>query len=95
MKEQELSADEMIMLREAILAEVEKDIDATVVDIDKDPIHYEVNIDAKLVRDCEFDCYSFVIRCYGGYREEYDENGNSTNMYRFSKSELNGLCFYL
>ena len=32
MSEKELTADEMIMIREALLAEVEKDIDATVVD---------------------------------------------------------------
>ena len=94
MKQQELTPDEMSIIREAIIAEVEQNIDTTVVNIDKENVVYEINIKAKLVRDSEFDTFNFVINSYSGFREFFDaETGESLGRYYFSKYELKQLDF--
>jgi hypothetical protein len=94
MTQQELTADEMSMIKEAIIAEIQQNIDATVVNIDKDTVVYEVNVDAKLVQDFEFDTFTFVINSCSGFREFFDsETGESFGRYYFSKYELKQLKF--
>ena len=89
---QALTTDEIAKIKEAINIAISKDKNADKVVIDDNELMiYEVNFEVFLRRDNQFSGFDVVIKVYSGFCEQFDLNGNSIDLYRFSKSELKEL----
>ena len=94
MTQQELTAAEMSLIREAIIQELQDDCDASVAVIELDLVTYEVNFTTERNYNTNEERFETDVKCYSGSREMFDpETGKSFDYYRFSKTELNGLSF--
>jgi hypothetical protein len=89
-----LTADEISLIREAIIQELQDDCDASVAVIEFDLVTYEVNFTTERNYNTNEERFETDVKCYSGSREMFDpETGKSFDYYRFSKTELNGLNF--
>ena len=87
-----LTNDELAKIKKAINIAISKDKNADKVVIDDNELMiYEVNFEVFLRRDNQFSGFDVVIKVYSGFCEQFDLNGNSIDLYRFSKSELKEL----
>ena len=87
-----LTHDELAKIKEAINVAIMNDNEADKLVMDDDDlILYEVNFEVSLERDHDFSGFNVLVNVYSGFYEEFDENGNSIDFYRFSKSELKSL----